>query len=91
LWLDAADAAQLVVSEEVTLMAWGNALIEAVHWEGEVIIGVDNLFNNEMARAALTFLFGAGVIAGGIYLIGAGVVLLTHETWIARVVERLKQ
>ena len=56
-----------------------------------VFIGVDNLFNNEMARAALTFLFGAGVIAGGIYLLGAGVVLLTHETWIARVVERLKE
>lgn len=56
-----------------------------------VFIGVDNLFNNEMARAALTFLFGAGVIAGGIYLIGAGVVLLAHETWIARAVERMKQ
>lgn len=56
-----------------------------------VFVGVDNLFNSEMARAALTFLFGAGVISGGIYLIGAGVVLLTHETWIARAVERLKQ
>ena len=56
-----------------------------------VFVGVDNLFNNEMARAALTFLFGAGVISGGVYLIGAGVVLLTHETWIARAVERLKQ
>jgi hypothetical protein len=56
-----------------------------------VFIGTDNLFNNEMARAALTFLIGAGVIAGGLYLLGAGVVLLTHETWIARVVARLKQ
>lgn len=56
-----------------------------------VFIGVDNLAGNELARFALTFLFGAGVIAGGIYLLGAGVVLLTHETWIARVVERLKQ
>ena len=56
-----------------------------------VFIGVDNLAGNELARFALTFLFGAGVIAGGIYLLGAGVVLLTHETWIARAVERLKQ
>jgi len=56
-----------------------------------VFIGVDNLAGNEIARFALTFLFGAGVISGGIYLIGAGVVLLTHETWIARAVERLKQ
>lgn len=56
-----------------------------------VFIGVDNLAGNEIARFALTFLFGAGVIAGGIYLIGAGVVLLAHETWIARAVERMKQ
>jgi TctA family transporter len=56
-----------------------------------VFIGVDNLAGNELARFALTFLFGAGVIAAGIYLIGAGVVLLTHETWVSRVVERLKQ
>lgn len=56
-----------------------------------VFIGVDNLFNNEMARAALKFIIGCSVIAGGIYLIGAGVVLLTHETWVSRVVERLKQ
>jgi len=56
-----------------------------------VFIGVDNLAGNELARFALTFIFGAGVISGGIYLIGAGVVLLTHETWIARAVERMKQ
>ena len=56
-----------------------------------VFVGVDNLAGNELARFALTFLIGAGVIAGGIYLIGAGVVLLTHETWVSRVVERLKQ
>ena len=56
-----------------------------------VFIGVDNLAGNELARFALTFLIGAGIISGGLWLIGAGVVLLTHETWIARVVERMKQ
>jgi hypothetical protein len=56
-----------------------------------VFIGVDNLAGNELARFALTFLIGAGIISGGLWLIGTGVVLLTHETWIARVVERMKQ
>ena len=67
------------------------ALATLVTGASLVFIGEDNLFNNDMAQEALTFLFGAGVIAGGIYLLGAGVVLLTHETWIARVVERLKE
>lgn len=56
-----------------------------------VFIGVDNLAGNELARFAITLIIGCSVIAGGIYLIGAGVVLLTHETWVSRVVERLKQ
>lgn len=67
------------------------ALAALVAGSALVFIGVDNLAGNEIARFALTFLFGAGVIAGGLYLLGAGVVLLTHETWISRVVERLKQ
>lgn len=35
LWLDQADAAQLVEGEEVTLMAWGNIIVDKVHREGE--------------------------------------------------------
>jgi uncharacterized membrane protein HdeD (DUF308 family) len=53
--------------------------------------GIFAIAGDEIAMAVLTFLIGAGVIAGGVYSIGAGVVLLTHETWIARAVERLKQ
>lgn len=56
-----------------------------------VFIGVDNLAGNELARFALTLIIGLAVISGGLWLIGTGVVLLTHETWIARAVERMKQ
>ena len=56
-----------------------------------VFIGVDNLAGNELARFALTLIIGLAVISAGLWLIGTGVVLLTHETWIARAVERLKQ
>lgn len=56
-----------------------------------VFVGVDNLAGNELAKFALTLIIGLAVISGGLWLIGTGVVLLTHETWIARAVERLKQ
>ena len=56
-----------------------------------VFVGVDNLAGNELARFALTLIIGLAVISGGLWLIGTGVVLLTHETWIARAVERMKQ
>ena len=44
LWLDQSDAVQLVEGEEVTLMAWGNAIINTVHrdpQQPEVVTGVD--------------------------------------------------
>ena len=56
-----------------------------------VFVGVDNLAGNELAKFALTLIIGLAVISGGLWLIGTGVVLLTHETWIARAVERMKQ
>ena len=43
LWLDQADAAQLVQGEEATLMAWGNIIIDKVHRDSDSgpVTGVD--------------------------------------------------
>lgn len=44
LWLDQADAAQLIEGEEITLMAWGNIIVDRVHKEADglgVVTSVD--------------------------------------------------
>ena len=60
---------------------------------GAIAIGiaVNGWFGIEAAVIAMSIVGFTAFFAVGVYLLGAALVLLTHETWIARAVERLKQ
>ena len=70
-----------------TLMGLASAIAGAL----AIAIAVNGWFGIDAMRIALSILAFCGVFGLGVYLIGAAVVLLTHETWIAHVVERMKQ
>ena len=53
--------------------------------------GVYGLAGIEVAMIAFQIVACVLVMAGGIYCLGAALVMLTHETWVARVVERWTQ
>ena len=70
-----------------TLMGLASAIAGAL----AIAIAVNGWFNIEAAVIALSILGFCGVFAVGVYLIGAAVVLLSHETWISRAWERWTQ
>ena len=53
--------------------------------------GIYGLAGIEIAMIALQIVACVLVMAAGIYMLGAALVMLAHETWIARVVERWTQ
>ena len=45
----------------------------------------------EIAMIALNIVASVLVMAAGIYMLGAALVMLAHETWVERFVERMKR
>ena len=53
--------------------------------------GIYGLAGIEIAMIALQIVACVLVMAAGIYMLGAALVMLAHETWLERFVERMKQ